>query len=192
MSSLPLVSSSSASIYRSPPPPLSDIYISLYIILDIYGISIYTYLHLDFSIHISISIIIMTALVLNGFPPAPHQRQNRRRERPGSRTRRTLTRKSNIQDACVQGIYDARDATVYLPSDKPTPSPLLRQSFDQSWERWKAREAEQKALAEMDQTQLELEQQRLFGGDVDDDVSLCESMLQVVMDLFGDLDYADP
>lgn len=44
----------------------------------------------------------------------------------------------------------------------------------------------------MDKTQLEQEQQRLFGGDVDDDVSLCESMLQVVMHLFGGLDYADP
>lgn len=134
----------------------------------------------------------MTAVVLNGFTPTPHQRQNRRRERPGSRTRRSLTRKSNIHEACEQGIYDARDASVFLPSDKPTPSPLLRQSFDQSWERWKAREAEQKALAEMDQTQLEREQQWLFGGEVDDDVSLCASMLQVVMGLFGDLDYADP
>lgn len=79
-----------------------------------------------------------------------------------------------------------------MPSVKASPSLLLRQSFDQSWERWKAREAEEKSLAELDKTQLELEQRRLFGGDVDDDVSLCESMLQVVFHLFGGLDYADP
>ena len=115
-----------------------------------------------------------------------------RRIPAATRSRRTITRKSQIQDICLEGICDARDPSLHLPSDKPRPSPLPRQSFDQSWERWKAREAEEKALAEMDKTQLEMEQQRLFGGDVDDDVSLCESMLQVVMHLFGGLDYADP
>jgi hypothetical protein len=136
----------------------------------------------------------MSALVLNGYNPTPHHRQNRRRERPGSRSRRSITRKSQIHDTCLEGLYDARDASLYLPSVKSTPSPLLRQSFDQSWERWKAREAEEKALAELDKTHLDLEQEqrRLFGGDVGDDVSLCESMLQVVWHLFGGLDYADP
>lgn len=134
----------------------------------------------------------MSALVLNGYNPAPHHRRNRRRERPGSRSRRSITRKSQIHDTCLEGLYDARDASLYLPSVKASPSLLLRQSFDQSWERWKAREAEEKSLAELDKTQLELEQRRLFGGDVDDDVSLCESMLQVVFHLFGGLDYADP
>lgn len=134
----------------------------------------------------------MSALVLNGYNPTPHHRQNRRRERPGSRSRRTITRKSQIQETCLEGIADARDASLYLPCVRATPSPLLRQSFDQSWEKWKAREAEQKALAELEQTQLELEQRRLFGGDVGDDVSLCESMLQVVLHLFGGLDYTDP
>jgi len=44
----------------------------------------------------------------------------------------------------------------------------------------------------MDKMQLEQEQQRLFGGEVDDDVSLCPSMLNVVLHLFGDIDYIDP
>jgi hypothetical protein len=44
----------------------------------------------------------------------------------------------------------------------------------------------------MDKMQLEREQQRLFGGEVDDDVSLCPSMLNVVLCLFGDIDYIDP
>ena len=81
-----------------------------------------------------------------------------------------------------------------LPSDKTRPSPLFRQNFDQSWQRWKARQAEEKALAEMDKLQLEQEQLRLFGGDVDDDVSLDlkPAMLSVVMRLFGDIDYIDP
>lgn len=119
-------------------------------------------------------------------------RQNRRRERPGSRTRRPITRKSNVQLDYVEGLLDARDTSVTLPSDRTRPSPLLRQNFDQSWQRWKAREAEERALAQMDKMQLEQEQQRLFGGEVDDDVSLCPSMLNVVYHLFGDIDYIDP
>jgi hypothetical protein len=129
---------------------------------------------------------------MNGYTATPHHRQNRRRERPGSRTRRTITRKSNVQIDFVEGLLDARDTSVPLPSDKTRPSPLLRQNFDQSWQRWKAREAEERALTQMDKMQLEQEQQRLFGGDVDDDVSLCPSMLNVVFRLFGDIDYIDP
>ena len=102
---------------------------------------------------------------VNGFTTTPHHRQNRRRERPGSRTRRTITRKSNVQFDCAEGLEYARDTSVPLPSDKTRPSPLLRQNFDQSWLRWKAREAEERTLAEMDKMQLEREQQRLFGGE---------------------------
>jgi hypothetical protein len=130
--------------------------------------------------------------ITNGYTVTPHHRQNRRRERPGSRTRRTITRKSNFQSDYTEGLLDALDTSVPLPSDKGRPSPLLRQNFDQSWQRWKARQAEEKALAEMDRMQLEQEQQRLFGGDVDDDVSLCPAMLGVMLRLFGDIDYIDP
>jgi hypothetical protein len=131
--------------------------------------------------------------ILNGYNNAvPHHRQNRRRERPGSRTRRSITRKFNIRDECEQGILDARDSSIPLPSDKAKPSPLLRQSFDQSWRRWKVRQAEEEAQAEKDKLLLEQERVLLFGGEVDDDVSLCIPMLQVVMSLFGDIDYTDP
>jgi hypothetical protein len=58
-------------------------------------------------------------------------------------------------------------------------------------QRWKLRHAEE-AQAEMDRLQLEQERQRLFGGDGDDDGSLCLAMLDVVMRLFGDIDYTDP
>jgi hypothetical protein len=145
----------------------------------------------------------MSALVASGYIAVPHHRQNRRRERPGSRSRRAVPRKSLLQESiliqdAIDGAYDSRDATLAQPHIKTTPSPLLRQSFDQSWEKWKAREAQQKAQAKLektlqnDMTQLELEQLQLFGGDVGDDVSLCESMLQVVFHLFGGIDYADP
>lgn len=136
-------------------------------------------------------------MVNNGYTTTPNHRQNRRRERPGSRTRRTITRKSSVQFEYSEGILDAFDYDVQLPSDKTRPSPLLRQNFDQSWQRWKTREAEEKALAlaEMQRVQLELEEQehlKLFGGDIDDDVSLCPGMLSVVMHLFGSIDYIDP
>jgi hypothetical protein len=143
-------------------------------------------------LHLTYHLISIIMGPVNGFTITPHHRQNRRRERPGSRTRRTITRKSNVQFDCSEGLEYARDIDVPLPSDKTRPSPLLRQNFDQSWQRWKAREAEERARAQMDKMQLEREQQRLFGGEVDDDVSLCPSMLNVVLHLFGDIDYIDP
>ena len=131
--------------------------------------------------------------ILNGYTNAvPHHRQNRRRERPGSRTRRTISRKFSVRDECEQGILDARDLEIPLPSDKAKPSPLMRQNFDQSWQRWKARQVEEAAQAAKDKLLLEQERMVLFGGEVDDDVSLCAPMLQVLLSLFGDIDYSDP
>jgi hypothetical protein len=134
-------------------------------------------------------------VITNGYNLAgPNHRQNRRRERPGSRIRKG--RKSHIQSSIQsdfqEGILDARDSDLSLPSDVSKPSPLLRQNFEQSWNRWKTRQAEEKAIAEMDRMQLEQEQIKLFGGDVNDDVSLCEPMLEVVYRLFGGIDYTDP
>ncbi len=131
--------------------------------------------------------------VLNGYTNfMPSHRQNRRRERPGSRNRRTINRRFYVRDECEQGILDARDSTIPLPSDKAKPSPLMRQNFDQSWQRWKVRQVEEDAQAEKDKLQLDQERLLLFGGDLDDDVSLCVPMLRVVMSLFGDIDYTDP
>ncbi|CAG8975583.1 hypothetical protein HYALB_00006790 [Hymenoscyphus albidus] len=109
---------------------------------------------------------------MNGYTVTPHHRQNRRRERPGSRTRRTVTRKANIQAEFTEGYLDAYDSSVSLPSDRARPSPLLRESVHLSWQRWKEREAEEKekALADVARMQeLEREQQRLYGGDISDD-----------------------
>jgi hypothetical protein len=122
----------------------------------------------------------------------PYHRQNRRRVRPGSRTRHALSRKEAIRYDCAEGLAVARDASILLPFEYPKPSPLRRQTFEQSWQRWKAREAEQKLQAEIEKTELENDQRRLFGGDVGDDVSLCLAMLDVVRYLFGGLDYIDP
>ncbi|KAL2074756.1 hypothetical protein VTL71DRAFT_8535 [Oculimacula yallundae] len=111
---------------------------------------------------------LLNMVTMNGYTVTPNHRQNRRRERPGSRTRRTITRKASVQYELHEGIMDAHDAEVYLPSDKARPSPLLRQNFDQNWQRWKARQAEEKALAEMDRIQSEQEQLLLFGGELGD------------------------
>jgi hypothetical protein len=124
--------------------------------------------------------------------PPPYHRKNRRRERPGSRTRHSLSRKEAFRHDCAEGLAVARDANIHLPFEYAKPSPLRRQTFDQSWQKWKAREAEQKIQAERERVELENEQRRLFGGDVGDDVSLCLAMLDVVRYLFGGLDYIDP
>ena len=133
-------------------------------------------------------------VIFNGQNPGviPHHRQNRRRERPGSRTRRTTTRKANTQDDFFESIVDAHDPTIYLPSDGYNKvSPVFRQNFDMSWQRWKAREADEKARV-IRAEEEERERMRMFGGELNDDVSLCEPMLRVLVDLFGDIDYSYP
>ncbi|PQE12961.1 hypothetical protein CJF30_00002847 [Rutstroemia sp. NJR-2017a BBW] len=137
-----------------------------------------------------------TALPFSSLIPAPHHRKNRRRERPGSRARRSLSRKESLQSEVSEGLLEARDATLRLPSNRSRPSPVLRQNWEQSAARWRAREMEEK-IAEMVR-----EQRRMFGGEgegegedidgVGEDVDLCPAMLEVVLRLWGDVDYADP
>lgn len=125
--------------------------------------------------------------------PAPHPKRNRRRERPGSRTRRTHYRKEGLHVDFAEDVDLALSSSKLPPFDYTKPSPLRRQTFDQSWQRWKAREAEEKAaVVQKENHELLAEQHRLFGGEVNDDVSLCKSMLSVVLFLFGDIDYIDP
>jgi len=102
---------------------------------------------------------------------------------------------SFLEEDCHEAILDARDASLFLPFDKTKPSPLLRENFDQSWQRWqskKAKQQEEEALAERERQRIEQEQIMLFGGDINDDVSLCAPMLSVVISLFGGIDYTDP
>ena len=68
----------------------------------------------------------------------------------------------------------------------------MRQDFDQCSQHWKFRQAEEDAQAGIDRLKLEQEKQRLFNGDVNDDRSLCLAMLDVIIRLFGDIDYTDP
>jgi hypothetical protein len=119
--------------------------------------------------------------------------RTQRRSRPGMHERRSLTRKETMSFDLAEGVSVAHDTSILLPFEFAKPSPLRRQTFDQSWQRWKAREAEQKVNAEIQRQELESEQCRLFGGDIGDDVSLCPAMLDVVRFLFeGEIDYADP
>jgi hypothetical protein len=104
----------------------------------------------------------------------PYHRQNRRRERPGARTRKALSMRDSIQHDFEEGISVARDCGLWLPSEK---YPL------RNCDCWRA---------ENDRSQLEDEQFRIFGGDVGDDVSLLPAMLEVVRFLWGDIDYIDP
>lgn len=48
----------------------------------------------------------------------PYHRQNRRRERPGARTRKALSKRESIQHDFEEGISVARDCTLWLPSEK--------------------------------------------------------------------------
>ena len=56
--------------------------------------------------------------------------------------------------------------------------------------RWQVLEQEQERRRSA--ARLEAEQRRVFGGEDGDEVSLCGPMLQVVLSLFGGVDYVDP
>jgi hypothetical protein len=117
------------------------------------------------------------------------RRSNKRRERPGSRARDTIL--SKAATATKTALTVVTSAHAILPPSQVNPPAQLHQDFHQCWQRWKSRDAEKKALVEPDKLQLEQER-RLFGEDADDDGSLCPAMLDVVIRLFGDIDYTDP
>lgn len=97
----------------------------------------------------------------NPSPPV-HHRQNRRRERPGSRARRAIPRKSALATDLNEGILEARDSSFYIPTHRSGngPSPVLRQNFEQSWLRWKARQAAELQLLAVKENLKRLEMQR--------------------------------
>ncbi|KAH8600128.1 hypothetical protein B0O99DRAFT_682583 [Bisporella sp. PMI_857] len=133
----------------------------------------------------------------------PYSRQNKRRERPGSRKRRTLAQTSLTYNNVKEGIADSHNSTIHLP---PESSLMLQQTFDEYRVPCEAlaRTAEEKvcdgeekaitkAWADMDVMQKQKEQLRMFGGEgFDDDASLIEPMKRVLFDLFGDIDFGYP
>ncbi|KAG4427328.1 hypothetical protein IFR05_017190 [Cadophora sp. M221] len=120
---------------------------------------------------------------MNSNTAASQRRSNRRRARPSLRTRHTIPSEAATTTKTAPAVR--------LPPSQVNPPLQLCQDFHQCWQRWKSREAEKKALTELDKLQLE-QDQMLFGEDADDDGSLCPAMLDVVIRLFGDIDYTDP
>ncbi|KAF2461974.1 hypothetical protein BDY21DRAFT_4784 [Lineolata rhizophorae] len=58
---------------------------------------------------------------------------------------------------------------------------------------WQERAAlQRREQADCDERRRKENLVRVFGGEADDEVSLCEPMLKVVMALFDDIDYVDP
>jgi len=94
----------------------------------------------------------------------------------------------------MEGIELAKDNALHVPPYGRFERPTIGRyyDFDQSWFSWKerAREEERRRLEEV--AALVEEQQRIFGGEIGDEVSLCDAMLGVVISLFGDIDYIDP
>jgi hypothetical protein len=119
--------------------------------------------------------------------PTTSFRKNRRRERPGARKRHALSRKLDLHADFNEGALLAHDASLF-PFDGHITAEH-HPSLEQSWLAWLAHEDEK---ARASSQREEEEQRRLFGGDADDDVSLCAHMLGVVYALWGDIDYTDP
>lgn len=68
--------------------------------------------------------------------------------------------------------------------------------WESQWDQWQDRirqQSMQKQHREHHEAMAaEAQRLRIFGGETGDEVSLCAPMLQVVMGLFGGLDYEDP
>ncbi|KAA8568674.1 hypothetical protein EYC84_007679 [Monilinia fructicola] len=119
--------------------------------------------------------------------PPIHHRQNRRRERPGSRARRTISRKAVLAtDVWIR--WKARQAAELEMLAMKENMRQLEMEREMMVGEAKVRE----------EKELERIQRRLFGGEEDDeavscDIDLCPAMLDVVMRLFdGEVDYLDP
>lgn len=116
--------------------------------------------------------------------PVPHNRPNRRRARPGSRARHVLPRKDDIYDSLKEKSSQDNKACAHSSSDQAKPSPALQQNLEQI----EAEAGQEEAAGAM----LAAERVRIYGGYIDDMMSLCEPMLQVILSLFGSIDYVDP
>ena len=132
---------------------------------------------------------------------AQAQRKNRRRERPGARKRHALA----LANEVAEGMDMALDHTPlpFQHSHLPSHAQPRQHQYDRSWKAWKAKEAMaeemkremEKAKGRKEEKARQQEREaytRLFGGEADDDVSLCVNMLGVVYSLWGGIDYVDP
>jgi len=67
--------------------------------------------------------------------------------------------------------------------------------WQNQWNQWQARARLQTIQTQREHQEAmaaEAQRIRIFGGEAGDEVSLCAPMIQVVMGLFGGLDYEDP
>jgi hypothetical protein len=111
--------------------------------------------------------------------------RQRKRGRPSKAHRDRLKvciRKYELEkiDTCNKGVSNSEGRMMRVS--------VLRHDSDMSWQRWKAMHGAENMIKEM----THLERIKLFGGGADEDMSLCEPMLQVVFNLFGGIDYTDP
>jgi hypothetical protein len=77
---------------------------------------------------IPLSHILITRLpimvITGGYTVTPHHRQNRRRERPGSRSRRTITRKASVS-MTAQRVFWMLETVVFLSPQTKHVLPLF-------------------------------------------------------------------
>ena len=119
------------------------------------------------------------------------QRHNRKRTRSRPRHRdagkaRSLYYRTNSIESSASFLSSS---SASFPQPSPSPLPLASRStnhWHQTYSAWQDR------LRRQQEEALEAQRLRFFGGEVGDEVSLCEPMLKVVMDLFNDIDYVDP
>ncbi|KIW04903.1 uncharacterized protein PV09_04074 [Verruconis gallopava] len=119
-------------------------------------------------------------------------RHNRKRTRSRPRNRlpaSTLHRERSLSISSSPSICSDSSVPV-LPFQRSAAH------WQPQWDHWNDRslhQAIQKQQREHNEAMAaEAQRLRIFGGEAGDEVSLCAPMLQVVMGLFGGLDYEDP
>lgn len=117
----------------------------------------------------------------------------------GQRHNRRRSRGRHNQTKFIQSYYkqEAIEALDIVERDEALPlfrnlSSLQARHWRQRYVQWQDRQREREGGHHKEAETLEAEQQRVFGGEVGDEVSLCYPMLMVVVGLFGGIDYEDP
>ncbi|KAF2757029.1 hypothetical protein EJ05DRAFT_511776, partial [Pseudovirgaria hyperparasitica] len=105
------------------------------------------------------------------------QRHNRKRTRSRPR-HRSHTQQNHSRTSSVSSSKDRN-----IEPAPPLPHYQSSPFFEELYSAWQMQD---------DEDAMEAQRLRLFGGETGDEVSLCEPMLKVVMDLFNDIDYIDP
>jgi hypothetical protein len=114
-------------------------------------------------------------------------RHNRKRTRSRPRNRTSALKSRSLINSSSSSTLNSP-----LPSQTQLPTGHWQKQYTQWQDRIREQHQSSTVREQAEAAAAEAQRLRIFGGVAGDEVSLCAPMLQVVMGLFGGLDYDDP